>query len=581
MSGSGIRRRAAAFCLALALTLTAAVPALAAEEPAGRGTAWSDMTYVHYDPEAFYERTDELTALAAGEDGAAVLALYDELHSELLQVWTYSSIAGIHASADVTDEYWQEEELYAERTGNETADAFCTACNVVLGGPCADAFKEHVGPEAAAYYADYVPATDREIELADREAELISQYYEILNDSASRTYSYGGVDWTEDMLYGDEGDRLYDRDQDGYWAVSDGLAKALNDRVGPVYVELVGIRAEQASIWGYDDYAEAAYESVYGRDYGPDEAQLLCDAVKRFSWEYYDGLYGSELWYMADQVYPVLSETEQMAALGQFAGRLDPTLRESWQFMTQMGLYELTDDPDSRDSGYTTSLYAYGSPFIYNRLYGNCYDLDDLSHEFGHFTDEYLNPAPDPIVSTGSYDLFEIHSTGLEALFSQFYDEVYSDGADTARFLVLGGLLESVINGCIYDEFQRRVYAQPDMTLDEINAAFAQVCREYGMGPGQEYAWQTVSHNFDSPLYYISYAVSSLASLQIWDLSQSDYDAAVAMYMDVLGRGAYGDGYMDVLTDCGMRLFTEPGAVEDICQPVLDYMERLEWSELW
>lgn len=571
--------RALALALAVILILTPGTPALA-DGQTGRGTAWSDMEYVHYDPTDFYARTDEMKKLAAGTDSEAVIGIYEELYDEVLRIWTYSSIAGIYSSADVTDAYWQEEDLYAEKLGSEAADAFCTACNAVLAGPCAGDFAQHIGQQAVEYYTEYVPATDREIELADREAALTNQYYERINASSGITFSYGGVDWTAEALYGDQGDRLYARDPDGYWTVNDGLARAVNEQVGPIFLELVQIRAEQAQIWGYDSYADAAYDAVYGRDYTPAEAQMLCDAVKSFSGAYYDGLYSSELWYMADQVSPVLSEAKQMAALGRFAGRLDPALREAWQFMTRLGLYKLTDDPDSRDGGYTTSLYAYDSPFIYNRLYNNCYDLDDLSHEFGHFTDEYFNPAPDPVVSAGSYDLFEIHSTGLEALFSEFYDEIYSDGAGVAQFLVLGGLLESVINGCIHDEFQRRVYARPDMSLSEVNATFAQVCQEYGMGSGQYYSWQDVSHNFDSPLYYISYAVSALAALQIWDLARSDYDAAVDMYMEVLGRGAYGDGYLTVLQQCGMRLFTEPGAAADICRPVLERMAQLESAEM-
>lgn len=573
-------RRAAAWGMVLALILTAGAPALAAGED-GRGTPWEEMEYVHCEPEDFYEGVDELTALAAGEDAPAVIALYEQLYDQLVRIWTWGDIAGLHYSADVTDEYWTEEDLYSEKLGSETGDAFCTACNAVMNGPCAEAFADHVGREAADYYLEYIPATEREMELADREAELIDRYYELLNASGELTYAYNGRDWTQDMLSGAQGELLYGRDQDGYWEVSDGLEKALNDQVGPVYVELVQIRAEQAGIWGYDDYSEAAYDSVYGRDYGPEQAQLLCDAVKGFSGAYYDGLYASELWYMADQVSPVLSAPAQMAALGRYVGQIDPKLRTAWQFMIKNGLYELTDAPDSMDSGYTITLNAYDSPFIYNRMYGDCYDLDDLSHEFGHFTDAYFNAAPDVVTSTGSYDLFEIHSTGLEALLTRFYGEIYDEGADVAEFIVLGGLVEAVIDGCIHDEFQRRVYARPDMTLDEINALYAEVCREYGKSVGEaDCSWQDVTHNFDSPLYYISYAVSALAALQIWDEAQTDFDKAAALYMDVLDRGAYGDGYLTVLADCGMRLFTEAGAVEAVCQPVVDYLTELESARM-
>lgn len=34
-----------------------------------------------------------------------------------------------------------------------------------------------------------------------------------------------------------------------------------------------------------------------------------------------------------------------------------------------------------------------------------------------------------------------------------------------------------------------------------------------------------VNHNFESPFYYISYAVSMLASLQIYEMAENDWAA--------------------------------------------------------
>ena len=571
------RKRLAALVLAAAMTLTLTPAALADGTSPRQGVAWEDMTYEHYDPEAFYEKVDQLKELAGGEDAGAITALYDELYDELVLAYTYDTIASLHTDMDITDEYWQGEMLYSDSLVNEMDDAFFTACGQVTAGPCAEAFEAYVGADAAEVFKEYIPATERELDLLDQESELINQYYEELNGSGELTYTYKGTEWTQEDLSGRKGDILYERDPDGYWEIYDGLDKALNDRVGPIFTELVQIRTELAGIWEYDDYASGMYADAFGRDFGPEDAQMLCDAVKAFSVDYMDGLYYSDLWSWSGDVTPVLTAEEQLAALGQYAGRIDPKLEEAWRFMTKYGLCYLTDDPDSTDTGYTVNLEEYDCPFIYNRMYNDCQDLDDLSHEFGHFTDDYFNKAPDPIASIGSYDLFEIHSTGLEALYTFFYDEIYDEGADIAKFLVLGNLVESIINGCIEDEFQRRVYAQPDMTLDEINRTYADVSREYGVSVGEEdYSWQYVPHNFESPLYYISYAVSALAALQIWDAAQADFDEGVAMYMDVLERGAYDDGYMTVLEACGMRLFTEPGAVEDICQPVIGEMEKLE-----
>ena len=38
----------------------------------------------------------------------------------------------------------------------------------------------------------------------------------------------------------------------------------------------------------------------------------------------------------------------------------------------------------------------------------------------------------------------------------------------------------------------------------------------------------------------------------------------------------YSDQYMDVLPRCGLRLFTEEGAVEDICAPLIRELDRLD-----
>lgn len=547
------------------------------------GTDWADMDYEHYDPSLFYAGLDELYTLADNGDTEGVLAQYDKLYTELSYIDTLSVIAYIQFSTDVADEYWSEESLYCDELLAETGDALSTACRDLLEGPIKDAFAAHIGPEAAACLAEYEPMTDRESELILRESELVNEYYEtIAAAEEDAVYYYLGESWTWDKMDGFPGDNLYYDDYEGYLEVYYGLEAAVNAQVGPIFLELVSIRAELAELWGYASYADYAYESVYGRDYTTADAQALCDAVKEFSAGYYKDLYYSDLWYSYDEPSPVMDEDELVAALGETISLFGEDLTAVWQFMADHGLYELCSEPDSQSGAYTTELAYYQSPFIYEGLAGDCYDFSTLTHEFGHFADAYYHPIPNLLTAVGSYDLFEIHSTGLEALFTELYDAVYTTGADTARFITLGGLVESVLDGCIYDEFQRRVYENPDMTLEEINELFADIYTEYGMyGPMDvDYSWMYVSHNYDAPLYYISYAVSALAALQLWDMAQENFAAAVESYLAILGQGAYWDGYLTVLQNAGLRLFTEPGAVEDICGPVLkelEYLDRTAW----
>ncbi len=84
-----------------------------------------------------------------------------------------------------------------------------------------------------------------------------------------------------------------------------------------------------------------------------------------------------------------------------------------------------------------------------------------------------------------------------------------------------------------------------------------------------------IPHTFEQPLYYVSYAVSALASLQIWGLQQADPQKALDTYLDILGHGAYDYQYMELLDLVGLRSFAEEGAALEICRPVAEYAAKL------
>ena len=557
-------------------TLPSSAPA--AVVTAARDTDWADMKYVHYDPETFFAGAERLKTLASGRDGQAVIELYDALYDQILRMDTLDSIAYVRHSADVTDEYWSAESVYCDAAVYKMKDALCTACYAVTQGPCADAFSGHVGSDAFGEFLEYEPMTERQAALLQRQSELVDEYRRLMNDAGDVTYSYLGETWTPAMLSGFPGRALAYRDYDGYLEVYYGLHGAVNQMVGPVYLSLVQLRDELAGFEDEDNYAALAYRDIFGRDYTLDDAQALCQQVKAFAREYFSRFSLGDFRRAAQAASPIPDGPELISLLGQYAGRLDPMLEAPWQFMTEHGLYDLSDAEDRAPGAYTITLSQYGSAFVFATLHGTFDDLGTLTHEFGHFVNDYYAPVPNILTSVGSYDLMEIHSTGLEMLFTAFYGEIYETGAEAARCAVLADAAEALIDGCVYDEFQRRIYAQPDMTLPEMNRLFASVCAEYGMFEPMDvdYDWVYVPHNFESPLYYISYAASALAAIQIWEQAQADLQAGVDAWKAVMGRDAYTEGYMSVLEQCGLRLFTEPGAVGSICRPLLMELNRLQ-----
>lgn len=571
-------------------------PPAGAEEPAAQAGAGQGLTkgpgqssaaaetagrpvYYDYDPDEFYELCEELCDLAEGRDAQAVIDGYDRLYEEFLIIDSLSSEAYLVYCADVFSEEAAQDRSYIDDLWSETAEALLEACRAVMEGPCADEFEAHVGAEAAAYYRYYRAPDDREWELFERESELVDEYYEALARSESTVYRYAGRDWTAERLYGSAGDELYVQDPDGYFEVYDGLLAQLNEEVGPIFLELVQLRSEIAELYGYESYADYAYENLYGRDYTTADAQAFCDAVKAtVSEDYYDDVYYDDRAAFASYRSEAPGAAELLELLGSCLSEISPLAQESWTLMTDKELYDIGSGYGRLDSAFNLSFSAGNLPFIYMNMVGDTSDFFSLTHEMGHYVDAWENPVPNILTDMGDYDLFEVHSNGLAVLCLPWYEQVYGPLAEDVTFAVLGDMLDSVVAGCLYDEFQRRVYAEPDMTLEEVNALYAEVCEEYGeyWGVDEDLYWVYVTHNYDNPLYYISYAASALAALQIWDLSRQDYEAGVALWERFVEAGAYEYSYMELLEAEGLKSFADPGAVEEVCRPVLAYLRELD-----
>ena len=100
----------------------------------------------------------------------------------------------------------------------------------------------------------------------------------------------------------------------------------------------------------------------------------------------------------------------------------------------------------------------------------------------------------------------------------------------------------SLLSGCMEDEFQQEIYSKADITLDEINALYYRLSEEYGLREAYGYRgteWVLVSHTFQTPLYYISYAASMVPSLELFYLEQSDKAAAKTAYFNIVMRDQY------------------------------------------
>ncbi|MBR3397312.1 MAG: hypothetical protein IKG70_05630 [Lachnospiraceae bacterium] len=532
--------------------------------------------YEHYDTDGFYDLCEKFEKAAQDGDPDQIEELYDQLVRELKRLATMDNLAFLHYAKNVNDEYYDEEKSYTELAYTDCADRFLTACRAALEAKGGSAFEKYADESLVEEARDYEPLTDKAKELLDRETALKSDYNRALDAINAITYEFNGKTYDFEMLYDDHSPlvMLSIFNYDDFLTVYEGLLKAANESIGPIYVELLQLRKELAAEYGYDNYADYCYENVYGRAYTTEDAEAFCDMIKEnVGTEFYQSGASSFI-YNSSYFNTGFSQEEMLDIIDGFTKGLDPEINDSFHELLSKNLYDIGDYDGRYAGSFTTTLYSEGLPFIFINDENTISGISTIEHEFGHFTNElYEEKDPDSFLRDGNYDVLEIHSNSMQLLCSNHYTEILdNEEALAAVEYEIALQLTSVMDGCIYDEFQRIAYEEDGLTLEDLNRLYGRLCREYGQMeiPGEEYMWILINHTFESPMYYISYAVSALSALEIWQISRTAGESkAVDIWLDLMHEQDDMD-YEAVLEKVGLTPFTDTGAALKILTDAID-----------
>lgn len=532
-----------------------------------------EMPYEVYDPEHAYALLAELEALgqAAGND-AGICQCFQELIGELNRAQTDYALAQLRYSEDMAADTYTDDIVAINDTINTFLDDLYQALAGLLAGDYGQLISQLLDDAALTEeLQSYTEMEDALLELSHQAAEAVQRYNELTMEEISVTVD--GETYTLDSAEEIE-------DDDRYWEVYTALAQEQNALLAPVLLDLISLYNQAAELGGYDSAAQMFYESQYGRDFTPEDARKLHAAVKESIVPLHQEVEALLTSYPAQNVLGDLTAGEIMDIVGSYIGKVDPDLALSFAHMSQGGLYAI-DFYSGRGDGYTIPLPQYSDAAIFIDLLGDDTDVETLIHEFGHYN-AMFHQNMNALNFSFSMDTSEIHSQGLEVLFLPYADDIYGAGNGMARKLnVIYSILDSIIQGCLQDEFQQEAYAAAKdhtLTVEELNRLAYRLYSEYGMNimPGAEqlYGWVTIPHTFEVPFYYISYAASAVNALDILSISQADYQEAVDTYMSLTALPA-SVSYQDVLAQVGLHNTFEPDTLQFIRAGVEDYIASL------
>jgi hypothetical protein len=472
-------------------------------------------------------------------------------YTEMMSMY---AMANIYNSKDSSSALWSEEYAYISGnlpTFNETLEKLFVAA---AQSPHAERFEEeYFGEGLIEEYADGGDYTDRIVELMEEEARLESQYSAI--STATVKITYNGTEDTVDnilanlkKLYGD-GSTEYFKKQTTVMALYEAAVLAEEK---PIYRQLVATRIRIADEFGYDSYAEYAYE-VMGHDYTVADTLKLFSDIREYVYPVYNTLY--------DNVFKSYFSTNKMAevdrvtlinTLYKLYSELDEDLSAAYSYMLQHGLYDVEQSKTNRFEGaFTAYVEGNNSPFIFMSTGGYINDHITLAHEFGHFYDGFVNYGAD-----ASLDISEISSQGLELLSMLYLDGyVTEESHQYLEYYELFFGMDSMLFQGLIACFEHYAYGlnADAVTDDALDGCMIAACHTiFGEAIFTNYNKAIMVHTVEYPFYVQSYCTSLTATLEIFFAEAQRSGDGMAIYKKLIDRGEDERSYEEILTDAGL-----------------------------
>lgn len=508
--------------------------------------AFSEITYKRPDFKKIQKDINAVDAMIGKKyQSKKIKALMDTIDEELTMAKTMGTYLYIQYFKNVTDTELFEEYTYVTKQVNLKLSAYSALCVKLLDSRYKSLLtKELSKEEINSIYEVYKTLNDEYTQIQNEISDLNSKYLTTMN--ASTIDVKGKKMSLEEILSSTE---LTAEEINTYYS---DLMTQINDKSGKIYLNLVKKYKELAKMNGFDNVTDFYYTS-YDRDYKKEDIAQFSQYVKQEIVPLYYDLYNSFTPEEITVLQSIPSNFNEMEpAFKTYFASVSPDMLKAYNYMKKLSLYDLEASPYKQQLNYTVYLSGFQYPYLSLTPSGTYRDVSNFIHEFGHFYSYYKHG--DNLAT--NLDIMEMHSQMNEVLFSPYY-AAYGDAYEPIIKNQLLTILSTIISGTLEDEFQQYVYSHDIKTVAELNRIYFQLKCEYGLmdansGYTQDLSWMLIPHTFQSPLYYISYAISAFPALEVYTKSLTDRDTAIQMYDRIIYYGTE-YGYTNLLVRCRMH----------------------------
>lgn len=557
---------------------------------------FSDMPYSRPDIDALKARAAHVVeALTKAESAREQADIYLAFEEDFKCVETMGTLAYIRHTINTKDEFYAAEQDWLDEVMPQVEELSQNVSLALLGSPYRQELEAILGKLLFDNMEIAVRCFKPELMPLMAEENRLSSEYQKLYASAMVEFDGQTMPLPKLGPYKQSTDRAVRK---AAYETEGRFFDEHQQELDELYDKLVKNRTEQARMLGYENYLPLGYDRMGRNCYGPEKVaafrdQVVADLVplvqKRK--EAQRSRLGLEHLYFYDDVmlFPDGNATPQgtaedilKAGLDMYHG-LSAETAEFIDFMYENELLDVLSKDGKAPGGYCTSIPLYQAPFIFSNFNGTAADVDVLTHEAGHAFADYRAQRKGYIRSLQSptMDGCECHSMTMEFLTEEFHKNFFGKAVDKYEIGHCEDALFFLPYGCLVDEFQHRVYEQPEMTPAERNALWASLEKKfrpwldfeelpfYSRGAG----WQRQLHIYQMPFYYIDYCMAQTVAFQFWLAAMNDPADAWQRYLTFVDKGGTAT-FEELVRSAGLLLPYDEGCLEQICRRIGSWVEE-------
>ena len=547
---------------------------------------FSEMPYRRPDLDAFCaaarDTVDKLNNAATAEEQMKAYRSYEALMSSFQ---TQRTIASIRHTINTKDKFYEAEQDWMDANLPLVEEADQQVSMALLHSRFRTELAESLGELLFTNLEIQVRSFRPEMmDLMTEENKLVSAYQKLY---ASAMVEFDGrtLPLPKLGLYKQSTDRTVRK------AAYEAEGRFFDDHreeLDGIYDKLVKNRTAQAKMLGYDNCLQLGYDRLGRNCYGPKEVAAFRDQIAE-DWvpiaaqakEDQRARLGLDHMYFYDD--PMLFADGNAvpegtvddilkAGLDMYHG-LSPETAEFIDLMYDNELLDVLSKEGKAPGGYSTTLPDYKAPFIFSNFDGTAGDVDVLTHEAGHafasyraFRNGIIRPLQQPTM-----EACECHSMSMEFLTQDFHKNFFGDKVRKYEISHCEDKLFFIPYGCMVDEFQHKMYENPELTPEQRNGVWAELEKKYrpwldfgdlpfyGRGAG----WQRKEHIYEIPFYYIDYCMAQTVAFQFWIASMKDWKDAWKRYLAFVDKGGTRT-FEQLVRGAGLKVPYEPGCIKEI-----------------